>query len=485
MQRYDFFIKKTFQPEISSADAGETGCLPDLSKKITLPSAPTGLIRQLFCLISLARFFVSMKKTLFTTLAVLLTVYSLFAQETTLRIANYNLLRYGASNRFCDTDCKDQNLKIILEEIKPDLIGFNEIIDGGNNANIFTDRLLQRVFNIDGVTAWKKSPLVTNQPGEPITNVLMYNSNKVEIVSMTQVPQTRAAIYKCYFKASDLATTKDTLFFYVTTVHLKAGSLDTDIAERAREATAIVNEFKKKSNLRNVFVMGDFNVRTASEESIVTLTNAEHGNYQMKDPINRMGSWNGNDKFKDIHTQSTRTTQESDGGSNGGSDDRLDIIFVNDDVMNNKAGVRYAEGSYKAVGQDGTFFNKSVMEATTTSSTLKSALYRTSDHMPVRADFIFKGVPAGLQENLATRYAMGIIENPVSEQIRLRFSVSQPTHFSYQLHNLFGQRVQQGSCSADAGMDEADIRLESLPAGVYILSVQSGGLSSSFRIVVE
>jgi endonuclease/exonuclease/phosphatase family metal-dependent hydrolase len=426
-----------------------------------------------------------MKKSFLSTLAVLLTVCSLFAQETTLRIANYNLLRYGASNRFCDTDCKDQNLKVILEEIKPDLMGFNEIIDGGSNADIFTDRLLQRVFNVDGVTAWKKSPMVTNQPGEPITNVLMYNSNKVEVVSMTQVPQTRAAIYKCYFKANDLAATKDTLFFYVTTVHLKAGSTDNDLAERAREAKAIVNEFKKKNNLRNVFIMGDFNARTASEECMVTLANVENGIYQMKDPLNRMGNWNGNDKFKDIHTQSTRTTQESDGGSNGGSDDRLDIIFVNDDVMNNKAGVRYAEGSYKAVGQDGTFFNKSVMEATTISSTLKSALYRTSDHLPVRADFIFKGVPAGLQENLTTRYAMGVIENPVNEQIRLRFSVSQLTHCSYQLYNLFGQKAQQGSFSADAGTDEANIRLDAIPAGVYVLSVQSGGLSSSFRIVVE
>lgn len=429
--------------------------------------------------------FFSMKKTLLSILAVLFTVCSLFAQETTLRIANYNLLRYGSNNRFCDTDCKDQNLKIILPEIKPDLIGFNEITDGGSNAGIFTDRLLQQVFNIDGVTHWKKSPIVTNQPGEPITNVLMYNSNKVEIVAMTQVPQTRAAIYKCYFKAKDLATTKDTLFFYVTTVHLKAGSLDTDLAERAREATAIVNEFKKKNNPRNVFIMGDFNARTASEDCIATLTNADNGNYQMKDPINRLGSWNANDKFKDIHTQSTRNAKESDGGSDGGSDDRLDLIFVNDDVINNKAGVRYAEGSYKAVGQDGTFFNKSLMEATTISSTLKSALYRTSDHMPVRADFIFKGVPSGVHESLNTRYGLSVVENPVSELIRLRFTVSQPTNFTYTLNNLLGQNVQQGIFSAESDTDEMDIRLKDIPGGVYILSVQSGGLTSSFRLVVE
>ena len=53
----------------------------------------------------------------------------------------------------------------------------------------------------------------------------------------------------------------------------------------------------------------------------------------MADPINTPGSWNNNEDFRGVHTQSTRTSSSGfGGGAGGGLDDRFDFIMVSQNL---------------------------------------------------------------------------------------------------------------------------------------------------------
>lgn len=106
----------------------------------------------------------------------------------------------------------------------------------------------------------------------------------------------------------------------------------------------------------------------------------------MIDPINMPGNWNNNSSFASIHTQSTRSGENLDCGSQGGSDDRFDQILVSPNVMNGTDSLRYLTNSYIAVGNDGSHFNTSLISAPTNTmypDSVVRALYYMSDHLPV------------------------------------------------------------------------------------------------------
>ena len=397
---------------------------------------------------------------------------------------SYNLLRYGANNSFCNPDCKDQNLKIIFNEVKPDLIAVNEVLDNGNNANIFTDRILANCLNIEGETAWKKGEVFTGT-GQGITNALFYNSEKIGVVSMTRITKTRSSMYKCYFKSSTLATEKDTIFFHVVPVHLKAGSTDNDRAIRERETDDMMEIFSQHPDISNLFMMGDFNMKGSSELAFQYLTHSDRGKHQFHDPINRLGEWNSNRNFADIHTQSPRTQNEADGGSTGGMDDRFDMILVNTAVINNAFQIRYTDNTYRAVGNDGTVLNKNILEAQNVGFELKNALYKASDHLPVEASFSFKGVPAGQFNPIKTQYNIHLIQNPITEQVRLRLSVPETKIFTYKIDNFLGQTFSEGFLNVDPTSPEITIDAQQLPAGIWLLTLSENDQTATFKFVKE
>ena len=79
------------------------------------------------------------------------------------------------------------------------------------------------------------------------------------------------------------------------------------------------------------------------------------------------------------------------GGSSGGKDDRFDIIFVSEDILNNDNGVSYINGTYEALGQDGAHYNQSINVGSNSAApdSVVDALYYGSDHLPVMMDVVF------------------------------------------------------------------------------------------------
>lgn len=53
-----------------------------------------------------------------------------WAQDT-VRVMAYNLLYYGSTPGYCNTSCKDRQLRTIVGYIRPHIIGFNEIAPVG------------------------------------------------------------------------------------------------------------------------------------------------------------------------------------------------------------------------------------------------------------------------------------------------------------------------------------------------------------------
>ena len=75
--------------------------------------------------------------------------------------------------------------------------------------------------------------------------------------------------------------------------------------------------------------------------------------------------------------------------------------------------------------------------------------------------------------------------NPVSGQLNLRFTSSQPAEVSIQLFNSLGQRVHSVQASLPAGTAFRQLAVTRLPAGVYQLSVTHAGANASTKVVVN
>jgi hypothetical protein len=316
----------------------------------------------------------------------LLSTFS-FSQDS-LRVMDYNLLMYGNTTTFCTSNNnnindKDGYLKTIVDHIRPDVLGVNEM---ASNA-IYGSRILANVLNTDSIDYYKKATY-SNQSVSSLVNMLFYNSRKLELYTELVVPTNvrDINIYTFFYKDVALSSGADTIFITFVVAHLKAGSTTSDQQSRQTMVQAAMGKLKTNSLWGNVLFMGDFNVRSSSEAAYQTLVNEGNPLYKFFDPVNQPGNWNNNSNFADLHTQSTHTSGGCPAG--GGMDDRLDQILSTTFILGDSLGMNYIDGSYWAVGQDGNRFNGSLISPTNNSapSNVIQALYNMSDHLPVIMD---------------------------------------------------------------------------------------------------
>lgn len=343
--------------------------------------------------ISLNVFIIACVITLFQT--------QLFAQDT-VRIMQYNLFRYGESGK--EPSLKNPLLKTIVDHIQPDIIGTNEISATADYAQ----NILTGCLNTNSETKWAKSSLSKAGADKSLTNSLFYDKNKFKLLKQDTVSivQREITSFLLMYNDSNLALTKDTIFLRVIVLHFKAGNTSSDATTRGSEALQIKNYINAFPKSVNVIVMGDFNIYTNTEVAYQNLTVATNDQNKLFDPLNKPGTWNNNILFKDIHTQSTHTTQTG-GFSSGGMDDRFDVMLCSKALMGDSLKVRILPSTYIAVGNDGQHFNLAINEAPTNTSVptaVLGALYNMSDHLPIRADFVIsptKPIPQGVSEKKA------------------------------------------------------------------------------------
>lgn len=312
-------------------------------------------------------------------------LFSQTAKVDTIKVMTYNLLNFPDGRN----DCGPSNLVItnrvdtlakIIQYALPDIFIANEV---QNTAG--ATLVLNRAMNVNGRTNYRTATFGYNNSGGFVNNSIFYNSDKLILLRQNIITTSVRPIDHYIFYGVDplLGTHFDTTFFEVFAMHLKAGSASENAATRLEQANLIRAYVDARPIGRNYIIGGDMNVYRSSEAGYVKMTTG--GTNPFKDPINRPGSWNSNTSFKDIHTQSTRTTQNIECGSTGGLDDRFDQILVSANILSPGNRVKYIQGTYKSIGNDGNHYNNSIISGTNSMypRSLVSALYYMSDHLPV------------------------------------------------------------------------------------------------------
>ena len=415
---------------------------------------------------------------------------SLSAQTETINIVSYNLMFYKAGSPPCNHSRsaaqRDSDLETIVSYLQPDVMVVQEL--GSSPVNPLV--MLQDIFNVNGVTHYDRAAS-SNNSSSSIVNMLFYNSDKLELESQNSInldinnsPLIRVIdFYRLYVKDAGLGSPGvDTVFFTIAACHLKAGNSTSDADQRARATAAVMQYIDQNVVDDNVMIAGDFNIYGSGQTAFQNLINyTANPAISFEDPINQLGAWNNNSAYRDYHTQSTRAS--SNGCfSGGGMDDRFDMILASSAIMNNNDGLNYVD--YQAVGQDGSSYNGNLNTNSNFSvnSTVASALFNFSDHLPVEIELEASVSGIGLDPWISGSNYWSIV-NPVKSQLSFQFKghfAKLPLHI--QVMNLSGQVVGKWSTN---GLSNFEIDCAAWPNGVYLVQLSDGQEFVETRKVIK
>lgn len=413
------------------------------------------------------------KPTKILSLVVMLTLnfelltFNCSAQDT-ITVMSYNILNYPLSN-----STKADTLKAIIKHTQPDIFLITELTSSTGVSLILNDAL-----NVDGITYYQSASYIN---GPDTDNMIFYNSQKFGLKSRYEIPTVLRNIseYVLYYKSPNLATTFDTTFIHCYMAHLKASNTPSDSIQRNQEAVTFKNYLDAKSQpIQNIIVGGDFNLYTSNEAAFNTILNG--GSVLLKDPINMSGNWQANSSFSAIHTQSTRTAALSDGGSTGGMDDRFDFIFAGDDVMQGTNQMKYIPNTYKALGNDGLHYNKSLLATPTNTfvpANVLSALYYMSDHLPIVMKLYYDEA-LSINESIVKSNWNGYFTNNTF----MFKSTQNEQKLDVQLFDILGKPVSQKKYSNQMSFV---FDYSNLQSGMYFIKVSTGSQQRTFRIVKQ
>lgn len=307
-----------------------------------------------------------------------------FGQTDTITIVSYNLLNFPDGRDDCGSNTVIPNradtLRKILQYTNPDIFVACEI-----QTEAGADSILTRSLNVYGADNYSAANFHSNNSGSSLHNMLYYNADKLTLQWQDAIMTSSRDIdhYVLYVNDPSLNIYFDTTFIEVYMCHLKAGNSSANAAIRAEQTQQLMDYIAARPSDRNHFVCGDMNVYTSSESGYQQMIT---GPFALKDPINSPGSWNNNGSFAQIHTQSTRSGANFDCGSQGGSDDRFDQILASNNVIQGFDSLKFLNGSYDAVGNDGNHYNTNLLASPTNTQypdSIVRALYYMSDHLPV------------------------------------------------------------------------------------------------------
>jgi len=404
--------------------------------------------------------------------ALIFTTSKSFAQEE-FTIMQYNLLYYGleifdCTNSNNSTTDKNSNLSTILSYAQPDILCVNEM--GKSNAN--ADNLLNNALNSYGSKTYARASLTGNAS---ITNMIFYNTAKFILIGQeTSYSYPRSIdIYKFKYTESAFGSA-DVPYFTVISSHLKAGS---DADDEADRLSGINNLMARISQLGegNYFLTGDFNVYSSNDDGFQRMINYSDASLNFHDPVNQLGSWSNNSSYADYHTQSSHYSGDCAVG--GGLDDRFDFIMISGDVKDGTDKLSYRQGSYETIGQDGDHFNSSVNwnGNNSVSTTVASALYEMSDHLPVMLKVDVETPAVSISTDNFTEIAF---QNPFTDILSIT-NIASP-ELSIHIYSISSQLVFQEKTNNSS----IDLNLSFLDSGIYIMKVTNGE-QTSFRKIIK
>ncbi len=403
---------------------------------------------------------------LFLSISVIILINVVLIAQDSVKITYYNLLDFPAAQQD-----RIDTLKKVLDFVNPDIFVVNELTSFNGAALIKNNAL-----NTNGVNRFSSAVFYD---GPDTDNMLFYDHDKFTLYSQQQIVTTLRDIseYVLYYNEADLATTNDTIFLYLYSLHLKAGSETSNVNWRDQDAVILKNFLVNNNRNSRLIVGGDFNFYNHTESGCQEILYGQ--GLQLKDPINRMGNWHTNVGYKNYHTQSTRAgTVGYAGGAHGGMDDRFDFIFVSEDILSGNDGVMYVENTYVAEGQDGNHYNQSINNGTNTavSADIANALYYMSDHLPVSMTIMLGGT---VGYNVSNTDNIKIIYQDQNKVLELK---NLSTHGIISVFDMSGSCLKQFKIK---GQNSSTLDLSNLDSGMYIAHLVLENNSISYKFVIH
>ena len=302
----------------------------------------------------------------------------------------------------------------------------------GSAPTGFGDSILAYALNAAFASRYAYCPF-TNTSGADNISMLFYDKAKLGYLSTVSsyANITDFNTYKLYYKSSDLATTHDTVFLYVTLNHDNSGSGSSDAAIRAGQIAGEMAQIETHfTTLPNMLNMGDFNTHNSSEACYQTFVSPANPAFRFYDPpfypdaaVSYPADWDNNPStYARFLTTSTRLSGSAPNscGSSGGGKSWYDHIFVSASIINNTAGLSYVPHSYRTLGNDGNRTGISINDAPTNTAApagVIDALYQMSNKYPIMVDLIVSPGVTAVKDVAATP---GInITNPVKGDLQI------------------------------------------------------------------
>ena len=320
-------------------------------------------------------------------------LFTVLSAQDTITVVSYNILNFpnGNTSQTTGDAARTGYFVAIMEDISPDIILLQEVTAGSG-----ADDLVTALNNSVVLTkTYARAPVWTGygSPGSQIGNMLLYNTDVITLLSQLEIPITNTSMglqsprksssYELEIFSSECPQQKVPL--YCISSHLKAGQDANSTVQRELGADDIMQYINSSlGTTDNVIVGGDMNLYSAIPAVEPAYEVFLSDNTYSEQLTDLLGPWirnssNPTDVAK--YTQSTRTSNQGNGGATGGLDDRFDFIFVNDEINSGSQNLSYVAGSNMTYGSSN-IYNSA---ATAGTSPLANEIELMSDHYPVVA----------------------------------------------------------------------------------------------------
>ena len=309
-----------------------------------------------------------MNKILLILFILFINILDLKSQDT-VKIATYNLLRYGSNTN------RNLDFKKVIDYIKADLYITQELTNNSGVTNF-----LNNVLNKDD----NKFLSAKFYDDTDIDQALFYDKNKFEILSTSKIEGDPRNIVA--YRLKHIQSEK---IFFVFNLHMKAAKGSSEEQRRYNQVEQLINYTKQMNEDHFYVVAGDFNIYSTNEpayQKFFETTSTGYGKFN--DLVKVEGTYR-NPEYAIYHTQSPRTSQFG-GGASGGMDDRFDYILFSDSLMDSN-NTFVIKDSYEVIGNDGNHYDMAINVSpnSAVSQELADALHDASDHLPVSVDLVF------------------------------------------------------------------------------------------------
>lgn len=402
-------------------------------------------------------------KKIFFFIFFLLAVFSF--SQTNIKVMSYNLLDFPIPL----PNDRLPYLKNILDNIKPDIFMVCEL-GSEDAANSILNTALQTPDN-----RYTRAAFVANTSSsyQDLQQLVFYNSQKLLLTAQAEIPTGVRDINHYTFKLKTENSATNPIYLEVFVAHLKSSTGTSNELSRFGMVTDFTDALTHIPNNHFVLFGGDFNLYTSTEQAyqrLLDVTNA----IVMVDPINRPGSWSDNSSFTDIHTQSTRNSSFTDGlgnffGAGGYLDDRFDFILMSQNLQTS-TDLHYVTNTYKAFGNNGNCYNKSINNTSCTgtySQSIRNDLYNMSDHLPVVMELETPENTLAINSQTLVSSVNFIKGNLITDWLELQINSNFEAK-NIKIYNQLGQVVFNKTTGTSKTLK---YNLSNLKPGVYYLKI--------------